>query len=98
MELATKERPHHHAGGQTPAFTHARHVKDMVSEVRYLCRLFSMLNCFRSFIFNFRDRFKAQISLPFIYLYVSHAEVQHFRIGRGKEYTFLTHFSILLDT
>lgn len=45
VELATKERPHHHAGGQTPAFTHARHVKDMVSEVRYLRRLFSMLNC-----------------------------------------------------
>ncbi|GAB0191287.1 nebulin [Grus japonensis] len=35
VELATKERPHHHAGGQTPAFTHARHVKDMVSEKKY---------------------------------------------------------------
>lgn len=34
VELATKERPHHHADGQTQAFTHARNVKDMISEVK----------------------------------------------------------------
>ncbi|XP_056352395.1 nebulin isoform X19 [Oenanthe melanoleuca] len=35
VELATKERPHHHADGQTQAFTHARNVKDMISEKKY---------------------------------------------------------------
>ncbi|KAI4588509.1 hypothetical protein MJG53_002917 [Ovis ammon polii x Ovis aries] len=35
VELATKERPHHHAGNQTTALKHARHVKDMVSENKY---------------------------------------------------------------
>lgn len=34
VELATKERPHHHADGQTQAFAHARNVKDMISEVK----------------------------------------------------------------
>jgi hypothetical protein len=34
VELATKERPHHHAGNQTTALQHAKDVKDMVSEVR----------------------------------------------------------------
>lgn len=75
MELATKERPHHHAGGQTPAFTHARHVKDMVSEVRYLGFFvwYHYSELFRSFISNFSDSFKAQICLPFIYFSVSYA-------------------------
>ncbi|XP_074403924.1 nebulin isoform X32 [Zonotrichia albicollis] len=35
VELATKERPHHHADGQTQAFAHARSVKDMISEKKY---------------------------------------------------------------
>uniref|UniRef100_H0ZPA2 Nebulin n=1 Tax=Taeniopygia guttata TaxID=59729 RepID=H0ZPA2_TAEGU len=35
VELATKERPHHHADGQTQAFAHARNVKDMISEKKY---------------------------------------------------------------
>lgn len=35
VELATKERPHHHAGNQTTALKHAKDVKDMVSEVRW---------------------------------------------------------------
>uniref|UniRef100_A0A452HSH8 SH3 domain-containing protein n=1 Tax=Gopherus agassizii TaxID=38772 RepID=A0A452HSH8_9SAUR len=34
-KLATKERPHHHVGDQTPALTLAKHVKDMVSEKKY---------------------------------------------------------------
>uniref|UniRef100_A0A2I3H853 Nebulin n=1 Tax=Nomascus leucogenys TaxID=61853 RepID=A0A2I3H853_NOMLE len=35
VELATKERPHHHAGNQTTALKHAKDVKDMVSEKKY---------------------------------------------------------------
>ncbi|XP_016836342.3 nebulin isoform X1, partial [Cricetulus griseus] len=35
VELATKERPHHHAGNQTTALQHAKDVKDMVSEKKY---------------------------------------------------------------
>lgn len=35
VELATKERPHHHAGNQTTALQHAKDVKDLVSEVRW---------------------------------------------------------------
>uniref|UniRef100_A0A8C6YMV4 Nebulin n=1 Tax=Naja naja TaxID=35670 RepID=A0A8C6YMV4_NAJNA len=34
VELATKERPHHHAGDQTPALKLAKHVKDFASEVK----------------------------------------------------------------
>uniref|UniRef100_A0A803TYB2 Nebulin n=1 Tax=Anolis carolinensis TaxID=28377 RepID=A0A803TYB2_ANOCA len=35
IELATKERPHHHAGNQTTALQLAKHVKDFASEKKY---------------------------------------------------------------
>lgn len=79
VELATKERPHHHADGQTQAFTHARNVKDMISEVksRFLICCHSA-ELFRSFISNFSGNSKAQTCLAFVCFSLSCTLVPHF--------------------